>query len=360
MNEDNTHLLMAVSCDVRGGEGGIAGKHGTPGDGGKGGRGGEGWRWDRIVGYKPFCTDSCIRNNATAGDWNALARTSTRLAASTNALRASSQALVVRGNNVQNIVAQAAIRYRAMRQPQTDTGYCKCGGGTGSCQGCDVKPIWMKLTRAPGLDGKDGEMGRRVTTLLADGNKGATGTVTIAVHHRDGSTVEYSAPWTLELVDFEVEDENGDGIFEPGEHAFIRRIKVRNLGGTPSPTCRIPVTLADTSDWFEPVPFNDGGGTYLPTSIPAGGSASTTGSIKVLIKKRNDTRMRDLSARFSTKDTLRVRADMPWLDRRMPSFDFAKEISISYPCGLSDFQHLSTVAQGAISKVKYKVSGPTF
>lgn len=45
MNEDDTHLLLAVSWDVSGGAGGTAGQHGRPGNGGQGGRGGEGYSW---------------------------------------------------------------------------------------------------------------------------------------------------------------------------------------------------------------------------------------------------------------------------------------------------------------------------
>jgi hypothetical protein len=358
LNEDSTHLLMAVSCDVSGGKGGIAGQHGLAGEGGRGGTGGQGWRWDKIIGYKPFCTDSCFKNTESSATSSIVTRTSSHLAATTNALRAQSHSLVVRGNNVQAVIAQAAIRYNAMRHSTTDTGYCKCGGGTGTCQGCDVKPIWAKLTRAPGLDGQGGARGRDINTILTAGKQGHRGSFTIAVRLRDGSTATYSSPWSLKLDGFEVEDENGDGIFEPGEHVFICRIKIRNVGGMPSPTCRIPITLADSSEWFEPVPADEGGQTFLPTSIPAGGSASTEGTIKVRIKRRDqcDRRLPALGARFSAKDTLKIRADMPWLERRMPSFELGKEIEISHPCRLQDFQYLTSVAQGAVSMVKYKVS----
>ena len=40
----------------------------------------------------------------------------------------------------------------------------------------------------------------------------------------------YNSKYNLELVDFDVEDQNGDGIFKPGEYAFVRRIRVRNNG----------------------------------------------------------------------------------------------------------------------------------
>ncbi|KAF2680439.1 hypothetical protein K458DRAFT_91399 [Lentithecium fluviatile CBS 122367] len=173
----------------------------------------------------------------------------------------------------------------------------------------------------------------------------------------DGSTQQYSSPWSLELVDFEVEDENGDGVFEPGEHLFIRRIKVRNVGGMPSPTCRIPVTLASESEWFASVHTDEGGLPFLPTSVPAGESASMEGAIKVRIKDRSHANSiaTSMGAQFSAKDRLSIRADMPWLDRQMPAFEFTKEIAITYPCSLGNIQCLSTIAQGAVSKVQYEV-----
>lgn len=41
VNKDNTHLLLAVSCDVSGGKGGAPGKHGRAGISGNGGKAGE-------------------------------------------------------------------------------------------------------------------------------------------------------------------------------------------------------------------------------------------------------------------------------------------------------------------------------
>lgn len=45
VDEDKTHLLLAINWEVRGGKGGSAGEHGTPGPGGKGGRGGQSITW---------------------------------------------------------------------------------------------------------------------------------------------------------------------------------------------------------------------------------------------------------------------------------------------------------------------------
>ncbi|KAL9618831.1 MAG: hypothetical protein Q9160_006490 [Pyrenula sp. 1 TL-2023] len=357
--ENNIHLLMAVSYAIRGGQGGVAGEHGEPGTGGQGGKGGQGWRWPEIVGYKFFCTKSCIKNDNYASSSALQSRTLTHLNASRTALVAQMGALTVSGNNLQNLIAQTAIKAQAIRQPRRDQGFCKCGGGsdTNTCTGCDMKPIKRTFQRAPGLDGKDGENGISITTPLIAGHPGDEGTVSIAVHRDDGSTQEYHLPWSLELMNFEVEDENGDGVFEPGEHAFIRRIEVRNTGGMPSSTCRIPVTFVGSSEWFEPVAAHEGGVDFLPTSIPSGQSASTEGSVKVRLKEGpyGKRKLPAVGILFSAKASVGIRADMPWLERRMPYFDLTKDINIGYPCSLGNVQYLSTVAQGATSTVHFEM-----
>lgn len=356
VDESSTHLLMAVSWDLRGGIGGRAGKHGTPGSGGTGGTGGQGWRWEEIVGYKYFCTDSCIKHDAHAersSTSTTMIRMGSRLHASSSALTAPIGALLVSGNNLQRAIVQARRAYHAVERPRADPGACKCGGGTGNCTGCNMKPIVKNFKRAPGLDGKDGETGASVTTPLLKGSKGAEGAITIAVQNQGGPTQRYTSVWSLEVVDFDIEDDNADGIFEPGEYLHIQRVCVKNLGGMPSPTCQIPVTLADHSENLEEVSSTDGGVAYLPTSIPPAGEALMEGSIKVRIKP--NTMPLPLGTRFREKAWLKIRADMPWLQRRLPSFELLKEVNIAYPCGFGDFDNLSTVSQGAMSMIRYQV-----
>jgi hypothetical protein len=72
--------------------------------------------------------------------------------------------------------------------------------------------------------------GQRITTSLIQGHLGGSGTVVIVVNKADGTQQRYSTIYRLELVDFVVQDENGDSIIEPGEHVFICQIKVKNTG----------------------------------------------------------------------------------------------------------------------------------
>ena len=142
---------------------------------------------------------------------------------------------MVQGPNLQAVIAQAAVRWGAFRAQQREhlnTARCKCAGAPAdvSCVGCNPVPIHTKFERVPALDGRDGRPGASRTTPLFAGAAGQEGSATIVVRMRDGNTQEYTSKYSLELIDFDIEDENGDGIFEPGEYVYVRRIRVRNNG----------------------------------------------------------------------------------------------------------------------------------
>ena len=143
---------------------------------------------------------------------------------------ASIRAQAVRDGNLQTLIAAAAQRHGARRQQAVDPGSCRCRGGTGNCHGCESVPIHSNLRKPPGANGRDGTPGQSIQHLLFAGSIGQSGSANFYVRNHDGSAQRYTAPFQLELLDFDVEDENGDGIFEPGEHVFIRRIRVRNTG----------------------------------------------------------------------------------------------------------------------------------
>ncbi len=150
------------------------------------------------------------------------------------ALAATMSRQIVQGGNLQAVIAQAAARWNVLRhQAQNlNTARCKCAGAPAdvSCVGCDPIAVRTRFERAPALDGRDGRPGAQRTTPLFGGAAGQEGTATIVVRMRDGRHQEYTSKYSLELIYFDIEDENGDGIFEPGEYLYVRRIRVRNNG----------------------------------------------------------------------------------------------------------------------------------
>src|SRR5437016_8979023 len=81
-----------------------------------------------------------------------------------------------------------------------------------------------------GDDGPRGRDGNPAEDMLLPGAAGANGRAQIIVRHSNRDRPSYDRCYDLKLVDFDLEDENGDGIFEPGERAIVRRITVKNAG----------------------------------------------------------------------------------------------------------------------------------
>lgn len=141
------------------------------------------------------------------------------------------RAQAVQGGNLQAMIAQVAARYGAMTHQRVNgTGNCRCSGGNGNCVGCESEPIIQNFHRVKADDGRDGQPGAVISNRLVEGTPGRDGSFAIIVRSCDGGEQEYPSRYNLELVDFDIEDENGDGIFEPGEHIMVKRIRIRNTG----------------------------------------------------------------------------------------------------------------------------------
>jgi len=86
------------------------------------------------------------------------------------------------------------------------------------------------VVRLPGVDGLDGLRCESPIAPLFPGQDGRNGTVIIVVTSKSGPEQIFRSCYPLELVDLDVEDENEDEIFEPGEHLYVRRVRVKNTG----------------------------------------------------------------------------------------------------------------------------------
>ena len=81
--------------------------------------------------------------------------------------------------------------------------------------------------------GAPGAQGQRPGAYLTGGNTGANGGCQIRVVNKDLTEATYPDRYRLQVVNFDVVDENEDNINEPGEHLFVRNIKVQNIGMLP-------------------------------------------------------------------------------------------------------------------------------
>src|SRR5271170_1538656 len=134
------------------------------------------------------------------------------------------------GSRLQTAVARAAQIYNSKSGTETPMGVCRCKGGPAHCPGCEAIPIYRTFSKPRGIDGRPGQVGDSAQESLGRGVTGPEGRGVITVIHRNGERIRYNKRYKLQLVNFDLEDENGDGIFEPGEHIFVRRIVLKNVG----------------------------------------------------------------------------------------------------------------------------------
>jgi hypothetical protein len=134
------------------------------------------------------------------------------------------------GSRMQTAVARLAQTYHEASNKTVGGGACRCHEGSGPCSGCEAIPIYRTQSRMKGDDGPRGRNGNPVEDVLLRGTAGASGRAQIIVRYSNGDRPRYDRCYDLQLVDFDLEDENGDGIFEPGECVVVRRITVKNAG----------------------------------------------------------------------------------------------------------------------------------
>ena len=96
--------------------------------------------------------------------------------------------------------------------------------------GCRQVPTHTKHYKPGAPDGKQGPSGKTATAVLSPGRDGIYGSAEILFKHDNGSVSRYDSKFEFELSDFEIEDENVDGIFEPGECIIVKSIRIKNLG----------------------------------------------------------------------------------------------------------------------------------
>lgn len=79
--------------------------------------------------------------------------------------------------------------------------------------------------------------GRPPIDPLQAGQNGPSGFSQITVLSNDGGRATYPSRYVLEVVGFDVHDENDDGVNEPGEYVFISNIVIKNTGKCQGCSC---------------------------------------------------------------------------------------------------------------------------
>ncbi|KAF8855606.1 hypothetical protein BDZ45DRAFT_804902 [Acephala macrosclerotiorum] len=203
-------------------------------------------------------------------------------------------------------------------------------------------------TRPGGNNGTNGSPGARPTTYLSGGKAGPQGSIQIKVIRGDLSEATYPSPYSLQVVKFDVIDENADGINEPGEHLLVHNIRVRNAGGMPSPGSRSIHLLIQGTQYLEPITSEP---VELPRSIQPGQEVEVPGVLRAFI--RNEWSEKPLGQALNHFDNVQLLATFhERLNRPVPNFCGLTQILIRYPLRLEKPTYLDCVGKG--DRVRFK------
>jgi len=235
--------------------------------------------------------------------------------------------------------------------------------------GCKQKPVYTTRRRPAASNGRQGPSGRAPTAALEPGRDGLDGTAAILVRNGDGSISRYDSRFEFQLLDFEVLDENDDGIFEPGECVIIKNFRIKNtgriisnviqksqltvnVGGMPTPKKTLIPLRMQPSSWLTPVPGKDV--VYLPFDIPPGGMKTINNEIWARISPPRDP---PNSTAFTAVSAIKLQSVVPDIDRKLPYFEYSESITLQYPVKLvsDEVRWMDTIPQGSLTSLKWVV-----
>jgi hypothetical protein len=267
VSEHNMHLVYATSWDIRGGIGGAAGRHGSGGEGGKGGRGGSGCSWcvqvipccltfvadfgrREEVGTEWRCVSGCTSGSSSSAvvpySGNSqlqngrlvLQIASGAISDGHNSYALNNMTALIPSSYapaIQQALASANGGSMALTTRNQSTALTQYSGG-GHAAGCGDRPVYQTFSKPGASNGQRGPSGHTPRSALRSGNDGALGSAYYLVSDENGHQTRYTSKFEFELVDFEVIDENDDGIFEPGECVIVRNVCIKNTGASDSIT----------------------------------------------------------------------------------------------------------------------------
>ncbi|KAK8867416.1 hypothetical protein PGQ11_005994 [Apiospora arundinis] len=172
---------------------------------------------------------------------------------------------------------------------------------------------------------------------------GIDGRIRIRVNNDGRDTLStYQGIYELQVLSFDITDENQDGINEPGEHICVRNLLVKNLGLMPSPATRSIHVQIQPTRYLEPVLSEP---LQLPYGIGPGQEVEVPGVLRALIRNQADGE--PVGSLSGVDDWVQLTGVFhERLDRPIPGFCGQTPIHISYPLVLDPPIFLRSVAKG--------------
>ncbi len=201
-----------------------------------------------------------------------------------------------------------------------------------------------------GSSGSRGSSGHNGNASVSKGADAPDGEYKITVDDGGGRKREYRQRYDMTIVDFQMHNDNGDSINEPGEKATIQKLRVRNTGGMPTPPNHPVTVYLGSSEWVVP----QGVELKVPKSLAPG--EEYVFDKEVLPFKIPDTNIVEKDKAFERADAARPLSFQAEVDRPYTNFDKPHHFTIQFPIKIEPVHAIETLAPGDAAKMEWKVT----
>lgn len=209
-------------------------------------------------------------------------------------------------------------------------------------------------SRSGGSRGPSGSPGASGQGPLHEGARGANGTLTFELETRGGEPELYEVRYHLAFAGLEVHTADSDGVTEPGERVELRRVRVTNVGGMPTPRHRDTEVRVAPSAWVRPL---EGERLLVPRGLAAGASVELEGALAFELREHTSTAQSDPLAE---EEPIALDARVPDVERSFegflpPALDSTRTLLVRRPVALSTLEALSALAPDELTRVRFAV-----
>jgi hypothetical protein len=206
-----------------------------------------------------------------------------------------------------------------------------------------------------GSDGSPGSSGPSGSARLRAGSSGRAGSYVIEVEG-EGGVRRYPDRYELNVVGFQHDNENRDGVYEPEEKVTVSRIAVKNVGAMPTPAHHDVVIGVIEQGWV------DADETQLLT-LPR---ALAPGETHVFESESLSLSLQGHAppapgAPLAESETIHLFCALPDANRRFGAFESTLDaktgqIVVQFPAEVSAVESLYSLAQGQATRVRFRLS----
>ena len=206
---------------------------------------------------------------------------------------------------------------------------------------------------AGGSSGPSGSSGVSGSGPLRDGSLGRVGSFAIEVETPAG-TEQYGVRYHLALAGLEIHTPDADGVTEPGERVELRRVRVTNVGGMPTPRHRETRLEVVTTHWAQAI---ERAHLIVPRGLPAGATVELDGVLPLTLRDYATTAESDPLAE---REPIVIDARVPDVARSfegflVPALEHARTLTVRFPVALSVLEGLGSLAKGEITRVRFAI-----